>query len=143
MVCYAFDDYPKWTKPYGAEVYLDHYRLLLSAWNRGLEQLRNCKPTPILAEMQAFAGAAYAHFTSDALQTEFSVLKSDVHRNKARLMELLDAEEKNPHALLRLVHSNAAIGFETSNQYFYTDRNLIETVLCMKQLRKQLQSMEE
>lgn len=138
MVCYAFDDYETWTKPYGAETYLAQYRLLLSAWRKGLETLKTCQPSHAVLEMQAFAGAAYAHFTGDALQTEFSVLKADVRKNKARLQEILAEEEENATSLLGLVRKNVAIGFETSNHYFYTERNLVEKVLCVRKLQNEL-----
>ena len=131
MVCFAFDDYENWTKPYPLAVYLSQYEKLLDSWRKGCELLLGLDSTKV-SELKLFADAAYAHFLSDYLQTKFSYLKRDILKNKEVLRGVISQEKENAAALLALIYQNACVGFETSNHYFYTDRSLIEKLLWLE-----------
>ncbi len=130
MVCYAFDDYDTWTKPYPVDVYLSQYEKLLKEWNLGLSALGTCCETQEIKELKIYAKAAYSHFLSDYLQTKFSVLKKG---DRKGLNELLEQEKQNAQNLLQLYYADNKVGFEASNHYFYTDRNLLEKIIQMHQ----------
>ena len=135
MVCYAFDDYETWTKPYPIEVYLSQYEKLLKKWKMGCKLLReNIEENDF--DLKLFAKAAYTHFKSDYLQTKFSYLKREKEKHVEELKQLLEEEKVNTKQLLELVYQNSYIGFEASNHYFYTDRNLLEKLLVIKQLEE-------
>jgi hypothetical protein len=137
MVCYAFDDYETWTKPYPIEVYLSQYEKLLKKWEAGYKLLdENIQDTNF--ELKLFAKAAYAHFKSDYLQTKFSYLKGQKETHTKEIRQLLEEETANTKHLLEIVYQNAYIGFESSNHYFYTDRNLLEKLLVLHQLKERL-----
>ena len=87
-------------------------------------------------ELKRFAKAAYTHFKSDYLQTKFSYLKREKEKHVEELNQLLEEEKENTKQLLELSYQNSYIGFETSNHYFYTDRNLLEKLLVIKQLEE-------
>ena len=137
MVCYAFDDYENWTKPYPTSVYLSQYEKLLDSWRKGCELLKDFGTGKTL-ELKLFAEGAYAHFLSDYLQTKFSVLKKNLAANKELIKNLIGQEKKNTKQLLDLLYVNACVGFEASNHYFYTDRNLIEKILLLNKLYKRM-----
>ena len=137
MVCYAFDDYENWTKPYPLEVYLSQYEKLLDSWRRGCDLLKDLTVSKGL-ELKLFAEGAYSHFLSDYLQTKFSFLKKDIANNKEIIRKLIGQEKKNVKQLLDLVYANACVGFEASNHYFYTDRNLIEKILLLNILYEKM-----
>ena len=137
MVCYAFDDYENWTKPYPVGIYLAQYEKLLTAWKQGLDLLEK-ETEGKVAQLKIFAKAAYCHFQSDYLQTKFSVLKRDANANKAEIKGLIEKEKENTEKLLDLVYGNACVGFEASNHYYYTDRNLIEKILTLCDCTKKL-----
>lgn len=140
MVCYAFDDYETWTNPYPMEVYLSQYEKLLQKWEQGCKILdENIAENDF--ELKLFAKAAYTHFKSDYLQTKFSSLKREKEKHVEELNQLLETEKANTKQLLELVYQNAYIAFEASNHYFYTDRNLIEKLLLIKQLEETLSLM--
>lgn len=142
MVCYAFDDYETWTKPYPIAVYLSQYEKLLSEWKDGMRLLDDVAETnETLLELQTYAEAAYAHFYADYLQTRFALLKRDVRKNKAMIAETLRESEKNARSLIGLMHGDAKIGFEASNHYFYSDRNLAEKILNVRSLLKELENV--
>lgn len=130
MVCYAFDDYENWTKPYPVEIYLSQYEKLLNAWKKGLAVLEDEKGEKV-AQLKIFAKAAYSHFKSDYLQTKFALLKRDIAANKEEIKSLIEQEKENAEKLLGLLYANACVGFEASNHYYYTDRNLIEKILSL------------
>lgn len=130
MVCYAYDDYENWIKPYPLNIYLSQYEKLLAAWGKGYELIEKVKNKKI-KELSLFAKTAYAHFKSDYLQTKFSYLKRNIVVNAVEIKKTIEEEKKNTMCLLSLLYQNACIGFETSNHYFYTDRNLIEKLLLL------------
>lgn len=145
MVCYSFDDYNTWIKPYPLEVYLSQYEKLLNIWEKGIDLLSraqdNIYGSKSLSDLLTYAEGAYLHFCSDYLQTRFSLLKADVQKNKSELLEILARSEKNSRKLIELVHRDAKIGFEASNHYFYTDRNLVEKIINARTLANTLMKL--
>ena len=133
MVCYAYDDYENWTDPYPYEVYISQYEKLLQKWEKGCEALKKCESKKA-AQLQTFSQAALAHFKSDYLQTKFAYLKREKGKNAQAIKDVIEQEKENTLLLLRLVYENACIGFEASNHYYYTNRNLIEKLLLMNNL---------
>ncbi len=119
--------------------YLEYseYEKLLQEWKKGCNVLEECKQADSFT-LKIFADAAYAHFKSDYLQTKFSYLKRNKKDNLKEIEHVLAEEKDNACALLKLVYQNACIGFEASNHYYYTDRNLIEKIILMDQLSKSL-----
>lgn len=137
MVCFAFDDYESWTTPYPLEVYLSQYEKLLRAWEEGLAGIERSDSEKV-RELARFAQAAYAHFCSDYLQTKFAYYRRNKTENRAELLEVVGKEQDNARRLLGLLYADSRIGFEASNHYFYTDRNLIEKILLMDDLRENI-----
>lgn len=134
MVCYAYEDYENWTNPYPVEIYLSQYEKLLKEWGIGCSLLANNKNKAV-AELALFAKAAYSHFQSDYLQTKYAYLKENKERNAEEIKGIAGQEKENTAELLSLLYQNACVGFEASNHYYYTDRNLIEKILLMDKLR--------
>ena len=138
MVSYSYDDYANWIQPYPIQVYLSQYEKLLRLWEQGIALLGGGVVSENAEDIKLFAKGAYAHFKADYLQTKFSFLKQDVKRNSDEIKALLMDEQKNAEELLNLICCDARIGFEASNHYFYTDRSLIEKILNIQQLNKEL-----
>ena len=132
MVCYAFDDYENWIKPYSVGVYLSQYEKLLTAWETGCQLLEGNVGEKVV-QLRIFAKAALSHFKADYLQTKFSYLKRDSKKNAEELKKTITQERENALQLLDLLYDNACVGFEASNHYYYTDRNLVEKILLMEQ----------
>lgn len=137
MVCYAYDDFEHWTQPYPVDIYLSQYEKLLVEWGKGLEVLRG-DSTGKFDELTTFAKGAYAHFKADYLQTKFAKLKRNKEENAEELKGLLQEEKSNAEMLLSLLYEDGRIGFEASNHYYYTDRNLVEKIILMDQLSESL-----
>ena len=137
MVCYAYDDFENWTQPYPVDIYLSQYEKLLLEWKKGLDILHRDLAGKF-GELTTFAKAAFAHFKADYLQTKFAMLKRDKEKNRAALKGLLQEEKSNAEMLLSLLYEDGRIGFEASNHYYYTDRNLVEKIILMDQLSESL-----
>ena len=136
MVCFAFDDYENWIKPYSIDIYLSQYDKLLNLWSQGLDELEKLKETPLIKELKIYAKAAYSHFQSDYFQTKFSVFKRDILNNRKEIMSVLLQERVNTENLLTLYYQNSKVGFEASNHYYYTERNLLEKIINLDTLVK-------
>ena len=141
MVCYAYDDYESWSVPYGVDVYLSQLEKLLSLWADGIKMLEKVPESPLVSEILRYARVAYLHFDTDRLQTQFALYKQK--QNEEGMLSCVLSEGENAAALLNLMRSDAKIGYEASNHYFYTERNLLEKILRMDafacELQKQIQ----
>ena len=139
MVCYSFDDYEKWIQPYPLDVYLSQFEKVIADWSLGCEVLSSMKGNPLIEEMALFARVALLHFRSDLIHTRYASAKRDLTGNRELLLGLLREEREIAEELLALVAQSPLIGYETSNHYFYTERNLIEKLAQLEILEKQLQ----
>ena len=129
MVCYAYDDYETWIKPYPYEVYVSQYEKLLSAWEKGLNGLKALSETEKLRELKICAQTAYIHFKSDLLQTKFSYYKRNKARYEKEFTNIFREETEIVKSLLSIIAESSYVGYETSNHYFYNERNLLEKLL--------------
>ena len=137
MVCYSFDDYKTWINPYPVEVYLSQYEKLLKEWENGCNLLETVKGND-LTQLKIYAKVALSHFKSDYLQTKFAYLKQNRNDNSDKIKQSLMEEKENAINLLNLLYKDACVGFEASNHYYYTDRNLIEKILLLDELTASL-----
>lgn len=137
MVCFAFDDYGNWIKPYPIEIYLSQYEELLKCWGQGLDELQKAQPSTLIEEIKICAETAYCHFKSDYLQTKFSYWKAT--DKKEEISILLSEEKTNAEHLLSLLYQDAKVGYEASNHYFYNERNLIEKIINLNKISKEIE----
>ncbi len=130
MVCFSFDDIETWTRPYPTEIYLSQYKKLLDKWKMGLDALTSLPRTPQIEEITRYAEVGYLHYLSDLSQTEFAIAKR--YGDKETMRKCVLRERTTAERLLDLMREDAKIGFEASNHYFYTERNLLEKMLRME-----------
>ena len=132
MVSFAYDDFESWVYPYGIDVYLSQLEKMLSLWQEGIECLSGAEKSPKTEELLRYARVAYCHFKSDMLQTRFSLCKRSC--DKGGMVLCLREEKENAKMLLSLMRIDPKIGYEASNHYFYTERNLLEKIVRMEKL---------
>ena len=143
MVTYAFDDYEKWIHPYPLDVYLSQFEKVISDWSKGCNVLSAIQGDPLIEELALFARVALLHFRSDLVHTRYASAKRDIAGNREVLLDLLREEREIAEELLALASRSPLIGYETSNHYFYTERNLMEKLVQLDILEKQLQEKGE
>ncbi len=136
MVCYSFDDYETWLGPYPIDVYFSQYEKLLKSWKQGVEKLKKLADNQLIDELLTYGEVAYYHFLSDVNQTRYSICKRN--NKKEEMKPILLEEMKIAKETLRLLEKSSTIGFETSNHYFYTRRNLIEKLINVKRIENSI-----
>ncbi len=136
MVCYSFDDIENWTGPYPYDVYVSQLEKLCDKWSAGIELLENIGANEKTDELIRYAKAALAHWRSDLHQTRFAYYKR--LGDKTKMLDCVKSEKQNAEELLGLIRLDAKIGFEASNHYFYTERDIIEKILRMEKFENLL-----
>ncbi len=141
MVCFSFDDYKKWTRPYPIDIFLDQYEKMLTLWKKGVELLKKMRKTPITEELIIMAEGAYLHFESCYNQTRYSIYKLDKKANKDKILSVIAAEKETTKRLLALTAKDARVGYEASNHYFYTQNILKEKVVNLNAIEKKVKEL--
>ena len=136
MVCFAYDDIESWVVPYGADVYISQMDIMCHFWKEGIELLELAEKNAKVEELLRYAKVVYCHYMSDILQTKFALCKRKSDREG--MLQCIRAERRNAEELLCLMRSDAKIGYEASNHYFYTERNLLEKIARMGKLENAL-----
>ena len=138
MVCFTFDDYEKYTKPYGVDIYGKQYEKLTARWEEGLRILLQAEGNANYAELLRVAQGCYAQFESARLNALFSKLKKDPKRNRATLLNCVEKEYALTELVYELISTDSKIGFEMTNHYYYNANGLLEKMLNLEMLKKQL-----
>ncbi len=136
MVCYSYDDMQTWINPYSYKTYVKQLQKSLAKWEEGITALSAIPSDKKIVEILRYATVAYCHFKTDLLQTQFSYFKQSGDKEKMRRCVL--EEKENAKRLLTELKQDARVGFEASNHYAYTQRNLLEKILRMDEFLEKL-----
>ncbi len=131
MVCFTFDDYENWTKPYGLPIYIAQYEKLTSGWEKGLSLLQK-SGNEAYEELKRYAKAAYIQFKAAENLAKFTSLKGSA--DKKALLPIIESERKLTESLLKLISEDAKIGFEMTNHYFYNRNLLLEKLVNLQEI---------
>ncbi len=129
MVGIPYDDLKGWRAIYPAEVFAAQLEKVATGFEAATAKLRAAvaTPTSALAEEIRFVEAAAIHFASVANQSR-AVVARDAG-DSAALSRLCEAEAALAIRLHALQSCDSRIGFEASNQYYYTPHDLVEKVI--------------
>ena len=135
MVGIPYDDLDAWRAIYPAPVFASQLEKVASGFEAAITKLRAVVPAPpsALAEEVRFAEAAAIHFASVANQCR-AILARDSSVQDA-LRRLCHDEARLAIRLHALQSVDSRIGFEASNQYYYTPHDLVEKVINCHWLR--------
>ena len=78
------------------------------------------------------------HARADYIHTRYAIVKRELPARREEMREILMEEQTVAEKLLSLIKRSPLIGYETSNHYFYTERDLIEKLIQIKQLLQEL-----
>ncbi len=134
MVCFTFDDYQSYTKPYGLETYISQYKKLNSLWLEGLNLIKDVHGNAAYEEFKRYAFVAYIHFKSAENLAVFTKYKSNVKDNADILFKCLNSEFSMTCKLLRYIAVDAKIGYEMTNHYFYNQNILLEKLINLENI---------
>ena len=143
MVSYAFDDYKLWCGAYGYEVYVSQLKKLLKGFKQGINLLSKIEnPSEKVKELLLYAKVCHNHFEASLLHTQYSYLKTDILVNKFEILKLVKAGIKNADEMIGLQEQDSRIAYEASNHYFYIKSNLVEKVINLKRIYKEIKKMK-
>jgi hypothetical protein len=138
MVGIPYDDLDGWRSVYPAEVFAGQLEKVAAGFETAVKALhREVGDRGVvggLADDVRFAETAALHFASAAAQGRFVMARRAGDRETQRRIAL---EESDRAVRLHALQSeDARIGFEASNQYFYTPLDLVEKVVNCRWLAR-------
>lgn len=134
MVCFAYDDYEKWSYPYGIDVYISQMEKLVQGFKDGLKIFDGVNGNLNFEELKRSAEGTYLHMSSTLNLAKFAKFKRDKENNKQGLIDVCVSEMQNAKDLYRLMGEDAKIGYEVTNHYFYDKSRLLEKIINLKQI---------
>ncbi len=150
MIGFPYDDLDGWRGNYSREEFAVQWLQLAIGWARGMElfdeaiELVDDPHRDVLMRDRAVAEAVGVHFTSVAHQSVFvmarDTLRADPENQEARRQceQAIGQEIEFARRLHTLVKADSRIGFEASNDYYYTPLDLMEKVVNCQWVLDQL-----
>ncbi|RYD34430.1 MAG: hypothetical protein EOP86_10995 [Verrucomicrobiaceae bacterium] len=134
MVGLAYDDLDSWRAIYPPEVFIGQLEKTAAGFQAAVTECRAAfpggVPEPVRQELD-FAETAALHWQSTANQSRFILARNGGAKSTESAQALiLQAEITAAKRLHALQSTDARIGFEASNQYYYIPTDLVEKVLC-------------
>ncbi len=152
MIGFPYDDLDGWRQTYPADVFIQQFTKIADGFDSGIETLQtaarsisNLNPQfgAVLKKEISIATAAAIHFRSTANQARFVQLRDGLKGLPAeapvreQLRAILQSEIKLARRLFQLQQKDSRIGFEASNQYYYTPQDLLEKIMNCQYLLDQ------
>lgn len=140
MVGFPYDDLERWRGIYPEDVYRKQYRLLVEGWKDGLKQLLAYEGyDKQLDEMILMTQAILCQYESAYHHIQFVMCRNS-NDDREELLHIVHAEMETVQELIKLRRRDSRIGYESSNQYFYTLQDLKEKMInlayCEKEIKK-------
>ncbi len=141
MVNWTFDDIEHYAKPYPYEVLVDQFEKILVDWNKGCEVLATVEGNAIADELLLYARVAANHFAAEILHAKYVMAKRNLPASKEEMRAIFAEERALCRELLPLCEKSTMVGYEGSNHYFYTERDIIEKLVQLDGLERELDNM--
>jgi len=150
MVGIPYDDVKGWCSIYPPDVAAAQFRKVANHFAKGLLPLREAvalSPPERKRQTEAeyrFADAARLHFAASANMIEFNTLRNQLLEEKddaekkrigAAMESVIEAEIQVAKEMYRLAKSDAQIGYESSNHYFYLPIDIAEAILSARYMK--------
>jgi len=136
MIGFPYDDLTAWRQIYSEEIFENQLLLLTEKWKIGLDILKDNRQHMSVKEMNIFedlertAIGAFCHFRTTYLQTVFIRLRNRFdNKSKEKAKKVLLEEIRLCQEMFQLMRTDSRIGFEASNQYYYTVNDFMEKTL--------------
>lgn len=144
MVTFPHDDIDGWRSIFPVETYISQLKKLSDMWNDGLRILRPAvqgkNNIPAIKLLSDCAEVCGCHFRSMYLQCLY--IRARDGFIEADIPAILAEEEAIARKVIVIQAGNPAIGYESSNHYFYHTNALIEKMINCSYLAKHKGSEE-
>lgn len=160
MVGFPYDDLTGWCSIYPPNVWIQQMELVRDGFSNGCNKFEEAialmpleKQTEARMQLGQYR-AAEMHFAScvnqarftDARNTFYKLPEEAASKEKEALLSVMQSAVENELTVAKkiytLVKSDSAIGYESSNHYFYIPQDIIEKILNCKYLLIQIKEMK-
>ncbi len=125
MIGFPYDDLDGYRACYPREILEQQFRIVAEEWKKGIAILEaHDDASSQYAELCLMARAAYCHFASAYNHVHFIISRDNGDKNGMK--EAIVAEQAVVNELISLRAKDSRIGFEASNQYYYSMQDLVE-----------------
>lgn len=125
MIGFPYDDLDGYRACYPREILEQQFRILAEEWKKGIDILEAHTDTSAkYTELCLMAKAAYCHFASAYNHIHFIISRDG--GDKAGMKEAILAEQAIVRETIALRAQDSRLGFEASNQYYYSMQDLVE-----------------
>jgi hypothetical protein len=134
MVCFPYDDVNVWRGSFSLDDFVANFNKLLEFWQKGLDLLKGVSGNENFEQLKRYAEVVFVNIKSVLVQIEFNEQRQG--KNKDLILSLLEEERELTKRLYKLASSDAKIGYEASNHYFFTQNSFLEKLLNIDALEK-------
>ena len=154
MVGIPYDDLNAWRGPYPPEIFAAQFQKVGDGFAQGIELLTQAvalAPKPHQHDIEAelrYADVTRIHLESVANQVRFVLLRDEFSKPetsaarkediKNQMRAILENEIALTQRLYQRTLEDSAIGFESTNQYFYVPNDLLEKRISCRQILEML-----
>ncbi len=137
MIGFPYDDLDGYRAVYPREVLEEQFRLLSVCWKQGLDTLAAHTDTgAAYTELCRMAKATYCHIASAYHHIRF--IRCRDNGDTTGMKATIAAEQAVVSDLMQLRAEDSRIGFEASNQYYYSMQDLVEKQINLAYLADRL-----
>lgn len=161
MVGIPYDDLAGWCSIYPPKVWIQQMELVRDGFSKGCNKFEEAialmppeKQTEARMQLGQYR-AAEMHFSSCVNQARFTNARNAFYQlpegaapeDKEALLSLMQSSVENELIVAKriytLVESDSAIGYESSNHYFYIPQDILEKIVNCKYLLMQIKNIKK
>ena len=130
MVTYPYDDISNWLGSYDRDTFVSSLSKLIKIYKKGIKVLSNIDSNNYLTNELIRNAKAYLINIESLLNQYLYIEARDNGSND--LKKYINKEYKLTKELYALAALDSKIGFEASNQYYYTQNSFLEKIINIK-----------
>lgn len=135
MIGYPYDDMTSWKAIFPVDIFEDQYRKLCTEWKEGIKMLKpyqNCSEK--LDELILMAETVLCHYESAYHHIQFVNRRGEDAGqadavNRREMLRIIHEEMDTVQRTIDLRLKDSRVGYESSNQYFYSLQDLKEKMI--------------
>lgn len=143
MVCFSFDDIESYSYPFGPEVYISQMKKTVDGMRAADKRLCGLSlSSPAARELYLGVKGALLQYEAALNHATFTMMKRAGFPDVRAAIRLADAEADCVRRLYKLVSSDARMGFEATNHYYYNENTLLLKLVNLDRVKAALARRE-
>ena len=139
MVGFSYDDTETYTVPYGEKIYISQMRKVVNGFKEAAADLSKISADGnSFSELRLGVNGALLQYEAALNHVEFTIEKKAGFPNKEKALEILDREYDCVRRLYSLISSDARMGFEATQHYYYNENTLLLKLINLTVIREKI-----